>query len=111
MPARIGPRRPVRVYLALWREAANPTLSQEQLGLRFKPPVSKGTVSKWENALPGKLTLGVIAAYAEALDRAPADMYRHPDQGPSLDALAADLDEDARKVVADTIAALRRRAG
>lgn len=110
MPARIGPRRPVRVYLALWREKEG--LTQTQVGLRIKPPVDKGTVSRWEAAAPGRLTLGVIAAYAEALGRSPSDMYRRPEDGPSLDAMAAELDADLRKRAEDAITALQglRRA-
>lgn len=100
----------MRVYLALWREAERPTLSQERMGLRFKPPVSKGTVSKWESAEPGRLGEGVIQAYAEALGRHPSDMYRRPDQGRSLDALAAPLDMDAHKAIEELIAAMLRRA-
>lgn len=94
MPPRIGPKRPIRVYLSLWRERDG--LTQEQVGNRIKPPVDKGTVSKWENAKPGYLTLGVIAAYAEALGRHPTEMYRRPAEGPSLDAMAAELDQESR---------------
>lgn len=70
-------------------------MTLEQLGGRISPPVDKGTVSRWENAAPGKLTLGVIAAYAEALDRHPAEMYRMP-ADPSLDAMVSGLDDDAK---------------
>lgn len=96
MPARIGPKRAVRVYLAAWREDAE--LSQEDLGNRFDPPVAKGTISRWEKAPPGKLTAGVIAAYAEALERLPTDMYRLPKakEPPSLDAIAAKLSPETR---------------
>lgn len=109
MPPRIGPRKPVRVFLKEWREAQRPELTQEQLGLRIDPPVDKGTVSRWESAGPGKLTLGVIAAYAEALERNVADMYRPPQDGPSLDAMAAGLDKEDRAVVEGTLARLARR--
>jgi hypothetical protein len=109
MPARIRPKKPVRVYLALWRQHLD--LSQERLGLRFKPPVGKGTVSKWEKAKPGALADGLITAYAEALGREHGDMYRRPEDGPSLDAMATGLDAESRKAVADMIVALRRRAG
>jgi transcriptional regulator with XRE-family HTH domain len=98
MPPRIGPRKPVRVYLALWREKKD--LTQEQLGERFEPPVDKGTISRWENAKPGGLTLGVIAAYAEALGRKAPDMYGRPpasDPEPTLDELAADLSDEQRE--------------
>lgn len=107
MPARIGPKRPVRVYLALWRESEG--LTQEQVGGRISPPVDKGTVSRWETAGPGKLTLGVIAAYAEALGRHVSEMYRRPDQGLSLDAMAAELDPEMRQQAANIIAAMAGR--
>lgn len=107
MPARIGPKRPVRVFLAEHREAEG--LTQEQVGNRITPPVDKGTVSKWENAKPGGLTLGVIAAYAEALGKHVTEMYRLPAEGPSLDAMAAQLAPDLREHVAETIELLKRR--
>ena len=99
MPPRIGPRRPVRVYLQLWREREGLTL--EQLGGRIEPPVAKGTVDRWEGAKPGGLTLGVIAAFAEALGRPVEDMYRVPppkgvDPPPSLDDIVADLDPETK---------------
>lgn len=106
MPPRIGPRKPIRVFLAEWRESLN--LSQEQVGGRIEPPVDKGTVSRWENALPGRLTLGVIAAYAEALGRHPTEMYRPPSD-PSLDALAADFDESTRGRAIGFLEGLRDR--
>lgn len=114
MPPRIGPRNKklARVFLRAWREHDFPTMSQEQFGQRFHPPVDKGTVSRWENAQPGHLTLGVIAAYAEALGRQPAEMHGPPGQGQSLDAMATGLDKTLRDRAADVIDALRgRRAG
>jgi transcriptional regulator with XRE-family HTH domain len=107
MPPRIGPRKPVRVYLMLWRKKVG--ITQEVLGNRIKPAVDKATVSRWESAKPGKLTLGVIAAYAEALDRKVYEMYWMPHQTPSLDALAADLDPDLRQRAADVIESLKGR--
>ena len=109
MPARIYPKRPVRLFLGLWREKAS--LTQEQLGERFNPPVDKGTVSRWENAKPGRLSTGVVAAYAEAIGRHPTEMYRRPDDGPSLDALAAPLSADLREQAVNVVTALAGRAG
>jgi transcriptional regulator with XRE-family HTH domain len=107
MPPRIGPKRPVRVYLAQHREKAG--LTQQQLGERIDPIVDKGTVSRWEAAKPGHLTLGVIAAFAEALGKHPTEMYRPPQDGPSLDALAAPLEPRDREVAADLITRLARQ--
>lgn len=105
MPARIGPKKPQRVYLAKWREWKG--LTQEALGLRIEPPVDKGTVSRWEAAPPGRLTLGVLAAYAEALGRHARDMYNLPPLTGD-DELATEL-EFLRKRTDDVIAALRGR--
>lgn len=107
MPARIGPKTPQRIYLREWREAAD--LTQTELGLRISPPVDKGTVSRWENSRPGLLHLGVIEAFAEALGRKPGDMYLHPDHGPSLDAIAGDLEPDLREKAVDLIATLAKK--
>lgn len=115
MPPRIGPKKPVRVFLKLHREKMK--LSQEQLGNRFSPPVDKGTVSRWETAPPGLLTTGVVAAFAEALDKPVTAMYSPPpddDQKAeeSLDDMAAPLDPDMRDRVKDVIQALKgRKAG
>lgn len=113
MPARIGPKNLLhtRVFLREWREWRD--LSQEQLGGRIEPPVDKGTVSRWENAKPGKISLGVIAAFAEAVDRSTRDMYElPPPKGkpirPSLDALAGHLDDEDKDVIVNFIHALNR---
>lgn len=96
------------MYLRLWREHDRKTL--EQIGDRINPPVAKGTVSRWEEAPPGKLTPGVVAAYAEALGRHFLEMYRKPDEGPSLDVIAAPLDEKMRGQVIGYIEGLKKRS-
>jgi transcriptional regulator with XRE-family HTH domain len=77
MPPRIGPRKPVRVFLAEWREYIG--VSQQDLGNRFDPPVAKGTISRWESK-PSTVSLGVVSAYAEALGPKVRviDLYRLP---------------------------------
>jgi len=105
MPRRIRPKTPVRVYLQLWRESKN--LTQEQVGNRITPPVDKGTVSRWETAAPGRISTGVIAAYAEAIGQHVRDMYGKPDDGPSLDAIAADLTRELREQAVNVVTALR----
>lgn len=92
-------------------------MTQQQVGEKIGPEgVSKGTVSRWEAYEPGdpKLTLGVIAAYAEAVNRPIIDMYRMPPaEGdlPSLDeaAEAAGLDKDDRDAVMGTISRMAHR--
>lgn len=109
MPPRILPRRPVRVFLAEHREAHVPKMTQEDLGARIRPPVDKGTVSRWESAPPGRLSTGVIAAYAEALGKTAPEMYFPPNRGPSLDIMAAGLDDDLRGRAVAILEALRGR--
>lgn len=82
-------------------------MTQEELGALIEPPVDKPTVSRWENAKPGMLNSGVIAAYAEALGRHPMEMYRRPDD-PSLDALAANMDKKQLMTAVDVISAMNK---
>jgi transcriptional regulator with XRE-family HTH domain len=97
MPARIGPKKPLRLYITEWRE--NRGLSQEQLGARLGPKgVSGVTVSRWETG-KRKPDLNAQAAIAEALDIDPFDLKRHPDQ-PSADAL---LRGQPKEVIDNTI--------
>lgn len=89
MPARIGPRKPRRIYLREWREHYD--LTQRRLGERLG--VSEMTVSRWERD-EHKLSTSVMAAIAEALHplMVPADLYRHPET-PSADALLRETPE------------------
>lgn len=86
-------------------------MTQEALGQRIKPPVDKGTVSRWEAAPPGRLSAGVIAAYAEALGRTAPEMYRKPNLGPSLDAMVAGLPEELREHAINVVSAIAGRRG
>jgi transcriptional regulator with XRE-family HTH domain len=81
MPPRIGPRRPVRLFLAEWRESRG--LTQQQLADRLE--TSDVTVSRWETG-KRKPDDDVKAAIAWVLGIEVVDLYRHPDQ-PSADAL------------------------
>lgn len=122
MPARIGPKRPVRVFLREWREHLG--MTQEEVGSRFDPEVPKGTISKLEKKARNEpigdderthLTHGAIAAYAEALHVPISKLYHLPpreDDRPSLDPMAAKLDDKAFNSVLELMGALsRRRAG
>lgn len=105
MPPRIGPRRPIRLYIAEWRESRG--LSQEQLGGRLGTKgVSGVTVSRWETGvrLPD---LRAQAAIAEALSIDVFDLYRHPST-PSADALLRDQPQEIREQAIRIIKALRR---
>lgn len=81
MPARIGPKRPLRIYLAEWRERKE--LTQEQVANRIG--TSDVTISRWETGMR-RPDLDAQAAFAETLGIELADLYRHPDQ-PSADEL------------------------
>lgn len=104
MAARIGPRKPRRIYLIEWREAHG--LTQEQLAGRLD--VAPMTVSRWERST-ALLNTNVMAAVAEALDIEPGDLYRHPDQ-PSADALLRGASREVRDQVIAIIETLRKRA-
>lgn len=105
MPSRIGPRRPIRLYLAEWRTSRG--LSQERLAERLG--TSDVTISRWENGRR-RPDLNAQAAIAEALDIDVFDLRRHPDQ-PSADALLRDQPDEVRREALDYIQfAINRRA-
>ena len=64
-PIRIGPRKPVRVYLKARREASG--LTQEQLANRLG--VTHSTISRWESETEKRRfpSANVLAAIAECL--------------------------------------------
>lgn len=98
MPARIGPRKPVRVYLAAWRNHLG--LTQQQVGDRIGGGVDKATISRWENAKRTP-SLNVLAAYAEALQIPVENLYRPPNEEPSLDAMLQGASKDVRDKVVE----------
>jgi transcriptional regulator with XRE-family HTH domain len=102
MPARIGPRRPFRLYIAEWRESRG--LTQEALANRLG--TSDVTVSRWETGkrLPD---YNALSAIAEALDIDPFDLRRHPAQ-PSADALLRDQPKEVQEQAIKLIQAIRR---
>ena len=81
MPVRIGPKRPVRLYLAEWREEKG--LTQQQLADRLD--TSDVTISRWETG-KRRPDMDAQEAIAEALGIEAVDFRRHPQQ-PSADAL------------------------
>jgi transcriptional regulator with XRE-family HTH domain len=97
MPARIGPRKPVRLFLAEWRESRN--LTQQQLADRLE--TSDVTVSRWETG-SRRPDDGAKSAIAWVLGIEVVDLYRHPQQ-PSADALLrgqpAEVVDQAMKVI------------
>ena len=67
-------RKPPLENFKAWREKRG--LSQTQLAERMD--TDQPTVSKWERGVV-PMTLGIVHAYAEALDIEPEDFWRHPD--------------------------------
>lgn len=104
MPARIGPKKPFRLFIAEWRESRG--LTQDQLGDRLG--TSDVTISRYETG-KRKPDLNAQAAIAEALGIDPFDLFRHPDQ-PSADALLRDQPQDIREQAIKLIQAIRRPA-
>lgn len=102
MPARIAPKREVRLFLAEWREHLG--LKQQQLADQLG--LTKATISRWE-ALLGQPNLAAQEAIAEALDIDVMDLRRHPDR-PSADALLRDQPQEIFDLALKYIAAIRR---
>ena len=98
MSDRIGPRKPIKIFLRGWREHVG--LTQERLGGRIGTDgVEKGTISRWEN-FNRTATTNVMAAYAEALGIPVTHLYRLPSSCYSLDERAAGLSpQDIQKVI------------
>lgn len=102
MPRRIAPKKPLRLYLAEWRE--HKELTQEELGRRLK--VASQTVSRWETG-ERRPDLDAQAAISEALGIQPVDLYRRPDQI-SADSLLLDQPQEVREQAIRLIQAIRR---
>jgi transcriptional regulator with XRE-family HTH domain len=102
MPARIGPKKPIRLFLAEWRQAKG--LTQEQVSQRIG--CSSITISRWETS-ERRPDLDAQAAYAEALGIDVLDFRRHPDQ-PSADALLRDQPAEVVEQAIKLIHAIRR---
>jgi len=105
MPARIGPRKPPRLYIAEWREARG--LTQERLAERLG--TTGMTVSRWETG-KSSVNTSVMSALADAFDIEPEELFRHPDR-PSADSLLRGQSEAVRKQAIAIIDALRRSRG
>jgi transcriptional regulator with XRE-family HTH domain len=102
MLTRIGARRPIRLYLAEWREHKG--LTQQALADRLE--TTDVTISRWETG-KRQPNLDAQAAIAEALGIDPFDLRRHPDQ-PSADALLRDQPPEVRDQAIRLIQAIRR---
>lgn len=99
---RIGPKRPVRLFLSEWRVKRG--LTQQQLADRLD--TSDVTVSRWETG-ERRPDDGAKGAIAWVLGCEVVDLYRHPDQ-PSADALLRDQPPEIQEQALRVIAAMRR---
>lgn len=102
MVTRIGPKKPVRLYIAEWRKFRD-DMSQEQLANRIGS--TKSSISRWETG-ERDTTAGVLAAIAEALQCDVPDLYRDPTQ-PSADALLRGFNDTTRRQAFRLIEALK----
>jgi transcriptional regulator with XRE-family HTH domain len=100
MVARIGSKRPFRVFLREWRDYRG--LTQEQVADRIG--TTKSSVSRWEssNRVP---TLTVMAAYAEALDIELFQIFHDPAR-PSIDDLLNGASDQQRKTATELVKTL-----
>lgn len=101
---RIGPRKPVRLFLAEWR--AKRGLTQQQLADRLE--TSDVTVSRWETG-ERRPDDRAKSAISWVLGCEVVDLYRHPDQ-PSADALLRDQPPEIQEQALRVITAMRRNS-
>lgn len=102
MVTRIGPKNPVRLYIAEWRLYRD-DMSQEQLANRIGS--TKSSISRWETG-DRDITSSALGAIAEALRCEVPDLYRDPAR-PSADALLRNTSETVRKQALRLIEALK----
>jgi transcriptional regulator with XRE-family HTH domain len=101
MVTRIGPKKPVKIFISRRREDKH--LSQEQLANRVG--TTKGSISRWENN-ERDITLGALGAIAEALGCEVEDLFRDPSQ-PTADALLRGMDDNTKRQALRLIEALK----
>ena len=107
MPEKIGPKKPVRKYIAEHRLAKR--LTQKQLAERLGCDVM--TVSRWEKPT-ARVDMDTLQAIAEALGgdlMEGEDLLHHPDE-PGPNQLLRELPSGDREFVLKTIRGLRREA-
>lgn len=106
MVKRIQSEKPVRLFLAEWRERRG--LSQEALAERIG--TTKASISRWEN-FERDLTTNVLGAIAHALNVEPVQLFRHPNEANVDDMLASASTQLRRKAVAILTALLAEESG
>lgn len=105
MPAKIGPKKPVRKFIAEHRLAKG--LTQKQLAERLGCDVM--TVSRWESP-KNRVDMDTLQAIAEALGGhlEGEDLLHHPDK-PGPNQLLRELPSGDQEYVLKTIRGLRRQ--
>ena len=107
MPVKIGPRKPLAVYIAEHRKESGVT--QKQLAERLGTDAM--TVSRWERR-DTRVDMDTLAAIAEALwgdfERW-EDLLHHPDR-PTPNQLMRELDEDDQRHIIKQIRTLSKGA-
>lgn len=106
---RIGPKKPVRLYIHQWMEK----LGKNQVDIynRLADPaapksLSTGTISK-KLAKPEKMSVEWLHKIAWALDLEVEDLHRDPNR-PTQEDLLRDLDPNQKTVVIEMIKGLKR---
>jgi transcriptional regulator with XRE-family HTH domain len=104
MVARIGPKNPskMRVFLREWRDYLG--LTQEEIANRIG--TTKGTISRMEGS-SREPNLGYLAAFAEAVDRDVADLFRDPAR-PSRDELLRNASPEQLRQAIELIQSVRK---
>lgn len=106
---RIGPRKPVHLFLKMHREHKGLTQQQvaDRLATSDGEPVSKATISRWENH---KRDIGTpeLAAYGEAIGVPVPALFKPPSDQPSLDEIAAKLPLELRQKAFEIISLLAK---
>lgn len=107
-PIKIGSNaaRPRYLYLLQWRESRR--LSAETMAGRLG--IARQSVYRWERD-QWRLTPDKIAAYAAALgdNVRPEQLWRLPDETPSIDAMLADQPKELKETAVDIVRRLVRR--
>lgn len=102
MPPRIGPKRPIKLFLSEWR--VHMGLTQQQLADRLE--TTHVTISRWETG-KRQPDLKAQEALAEAMGIDAVDLRRHPEQ-PSADELLRGQPPEVIDQAMKLIRAIRR---
>lgn len=94
------------LYIEEWFEARG--LNDEKVGNRIGR--DRATVHRWRKE-QHRLNPGKLAELAAALDLEPAELFRPPSSGPSLDVMVKDTDPNDRDMIVDVVRRLANKTG